>query len=188
MVKAAFVREVKNAWFLRKKSKFIETKRGFISDLGYMPVGLWLDLIQYCKDNNVQCEFTPNAAAYINQFTELKKEDVFDYVNDLFEGAKKDGKDFKPRQYQIEAVYTLLKYKRSTAEISTSAGKTLIAYILFKYLIEKLNYKKILYIVPNVDLAKQPVEKFNEYESYLLPEKQNNTWTTGILKSALNKK
>ena len=61
LVRSAFVREINNAWFLKKKSKFIETKRAFITDLGYMPVGLWLDLIQYCKDNNIALGFTPAA-------------------------------------------------------------------------------------------------------------------------------
>lgn len=187
MVKAAFIREVKNAWFLRKKSKFIETKRCFITELGYMPIGLWLDLIQYCKENNIQCNFTPKAAAYISSFNELKKDDIFDYTNKIFEGAKTEkGKDFTPRQYQIEAVYTLLKYKKSSAEISTSAGKTLIAYILFKYLYEKLNCKRILYIVPNAGLTGQSQEKFELYESYLV--NPNNNWNAGILIGGLTKK
>lgn len=40
-VRNAFTCEVKNAWLLRKKSSLIETRRCFVSNHGYMPVGLW---------------------------------------------------------------------------------------------------------------------------------------------------
>lgn len=187
IVKAAFVREVKNAWLLRKKSKFIETKRAFITDLGYMPVGLWLDLLQYCKQNNIQCNFTQRALNYINQFNTLNKDEFFAYVKNLFDGAcNADGKPFMPYDYQIDAAYTLLKYRFSSAEISTSAGKTLIAYILFKYLYHQCNINRILYIVPNVDLATQSTEKFLMYESFL--KNPDYSWSSGILKGGLTKK
>jgi superfamily II DNA or RNA helicase len=44
---------------------------------------------------------------------------------------------------------------------------------------------RCLYIVPSVDLANQPAEKFTLYESYL--KKHNKKWTYGILKSGLRK-
>lgn len=187
LVKSAFVREIKNAWFLKKKSKFIETKRAFVTDLGYMPIGLWLDLLKYCQENNIQCNFTQRCSDYISSFNTLKKDDIVSYINELFDGAVNEkGKQFSPRGYQIDAIYTLLKYRMSTAEISTSSGKTLIAYVIFKYLIEKCNIKKILYIVPSIDLAEQSAEKYKEYESFL--KNPNNDWTTGILIGGISKK
>jgi CRISPR/Cas system-associated endonuclease/helicase Cas3 len=47
----------------------------------------------------------------------------------------------------------MLKYKKCCSEISTSGGKTLISFIIFKYLIDVENINNILYIVPSVDLA-----------------------------------
>jgi CRISPR/Cas system-associated endonuclease/helicase Cas3 len=77
-----------------------------------------------------------------------------------FNGAECPDKDipgkmvpFKPREYQIESAYKLIKYRKSSGEISTSGGKTLISFMIFKYLIDCCYAKKILYIVPSVDLA-----------------------------------
>ena len=92
---------------------------------------------------------------------------------------------FKPYDYQIEAAHRLIKYKKCTAEISTSAGKTLISFILFKYLFDTQSVKKILYIVPSVDLATQSIDKFQEYENFLFTHKKN--WRAAVLTSKLNK-
>ena len=109
------------------------------------------------------------------------------YVDNTFADAYDDkGVRFKPYDYQIEATHKLLKYKKCTAEISTSAGKTLISFILFKYLFDTQAVKKILYIVPSVDLAKQSINKFQEYENFLKVHKKN--WRAAILTSKLRKK
>jgi type I site-specific restriction-modification system R (restriction) subunit len=80
----------------------------------------------------------------------------------------------------------LLKYKKCCGEISTSGGKTLISFMIFKYLMDVQQIKNILYIVPSVDLATQSAEQYEIYESYL--KKHNNPWEIGVLKAGLNKK
>jgi len=60
---------------------------------------------------------------------------------------------FKPYDYQIKAAYTVIKYKKCCGEISTSGGKTLISFIIFKYLMDVAGVKNLLYVVPSVDLA-----------------------------------
>lgn len=185
LIRGNFTKEIDNAWFLKKKSKFIETTRCFVSDLGYMPVGLWVDLLAYCKQAGIPCEYSQDFIAYLNEMNKLTLDDFKAYVNDMFEGAEnEDGKPFAPYEYQVEAAYNILKYKCASAEISTSAGKTLISFIIFKYILEH-NAGKCLYIVPSVDLATQSAEKFELYESYL--KKHPKAWTTGILKSGLKK-
>lgn len=186
-VRNAFTCEVKNAWLLRKKSSLIETRRCFVSDHGYMPVGLWQDLLKFCKAQNIFCELTPALIEYLNSFNTLTFEDFKAYIDETFEGAETpDGNPFKPYGYQVEAAWSLLRFQRSSAEISTSGGKTIIAFIIFKYLIDRLGVNKILYIVPSVDLAEQSDEKFQMYESWLKVHHHN--WQTGILKSGLRVK
>jgi superfamily II DNA or RNA helicase len=58
-----------------------------------------------------------------------------------------------------------LKYMNCTEEISTSGGKTLIAYMIFRYLLDKKGLKRMLCIVPNIGLVEQTEDKFKEYEA-----------------------
>ena len=181
-------REIPNAWIVHKMNKYINTKRCFYNEkYGLLPIGLWLHLINTCKKFNLKLEFSEDLKKYIENFkfdyTKFEK-----YVKKIFKGAKdSSGKDFKPYDYQIEAAYKLLKYRKCCSEISTSGGKTLISFILFKYLIDH-NIKNILYIVPSVDLADQSAEKYYEYESYLTEKNKSKNFKIGILKSGLKKK
>jgi superfamily II DNA or RNA helicase len=47
--------------------------------------------------------------------------------------------------------------------LATSAGKTLISFMVIAYLIEVKKMKRILFIVPNVSLVLQATEDFDEY-------------------------
>ena len=186
VIRNAFTREIPNAWMLKKITDIKHTDHTFMNEYNMIPVGLWLELIKIAKKFNIAMELSPAAQLFLNQF-QLSFEDFQKYVNDLFEGAEnEDGKTFKPYEYQVKAAYTVLKYKKCCAEISTSGGKTLISFIIFKYLIDVQNVENILYIVPSVDLANQSAEQYEKYESYL--KKHNHNWEIGILRAGLKKK
>lgn len=173
---------------------YINTERCFMNEYGMVPVGLWLEVLQFCKQFNISANLTENATNYINQF-QLDYQAFHIYIDDMFKDAEMPIKDddgniecyvpFKPHEYQIKAAYTLIKYRKACGEISTSGGKTLISFILFKYFID-MGVKKVLYIVPSVDLANQSAEKYELYESYLKKHKHN--WEIGVLHSGLSKK
>ena len=193
LLKNFLTREISNAWLLKKKMPYINTERCFMNEYGMVPVGLWLEVLQFCKQFNISANLTENTTNYINQF-QLDYQAFHIYIDDMFKDAKmpiydtdneiEGYKAFKPYEYQIKAAYTLLKYRKACGEISTSAGKTLISFMIFKYLID-MGVKKILYIVPSVDLATQSAEKYELYESYLAKHKHN--WEIGILHSGLKK-
>ena len=186
-------REISNAWLLKKKMPYINTERCFINEYGMVPVGLWLEIIQFCKQYNINLVMTEGLTNYINQF-QLDYQAFHIYIDEMFKDAESpiyddDGNiegyvPFKPREYQIKAAYTLIKYRKACGEISTSGGKTLISFMLFKYFID-MGVKKVLYIVPSVDLATQSAEKYEQYESYLKKHKHN--WEIGILHAGLKK-
>lgn len=187
VIKKRLTREIKNAWIIKKKMPWLPTEMHFINDYNMVPVGLWLPLMRFAKEANITCDMTPKLSEYLNSFN-LDYEEFKKYIDELFDGAvNEDGKPFVPRQYQIEAAYTLLKYRYACGEISTSGGKTLISYMIFKYIIDKTPNRHILYIVPSVDLATQSADKYILYESYL-KKKSETPWTVGILKAGLNKK
>jgi hypothetical protein len=185
LLKRFLTREISNAWLLKKRQPWLNTERCFINDYGMIPVGLWLNIFKFCKQYNITAETTSGLNAYINQF-QLDFNKFKFWVDETFAGATNDkGQPFVPRDYQIKAAYTLLKYRKACGEISTSAGKTLISFIIFKYLVDNAGTDKILYIVPSVDLATQSAEKYEEYESYLKVHHHN--WKIGILKAGLKK-
>ncbi len=75
-----------------------------------------------------------------------------------------------PRPYQYEAAYKILEWKRSVSELATRAGKTLIAYMIFRYSMEYLGSKRILMIVPSIDLVKQGFSDFKDYKEFFNTE------------------
>jgi|TARA_R100001509_G_scaffold159713_1_gene126506 superfamily II DNA or RNA helicase len=126
-----------------------------------IPAGLWKEVIDICKQYDFQ--FTLNHITNIFD-TELVEEDFKLWVDDFF--AKSD---IKPRDYQIDAAYKILKYRRCLAELATSAGKTLISFMVVAYMMEKLGKKKILMIVPNVSLVVQATGDFEQYNKSRVP-------------------
>lgn len=90
----------------------------------------------------------------------------------LFPGYLKEGDNYKgiiPREYQIEAAFNILNKKISLSQLATRSGKTLITYIVLRYLLEYLNKNqfckanKVLMIVPSIHLVKQGMDDFLEY-------------------------
>lgn len=187
VVTNALTVEIPNAWMLKKLGTVKNTERKFINDqYNMVPIGLWVNVMKVCKESNFAVDLSAEMQSYLQSF-EMNFETFKKYVDDLFRGAKTDsGKPFKPYDYQVKAAWMLLRYKKCCGEISTSAGKTLISFIIFKYMIDVCNIEKILYIVPNVDLAVQSAEKYREYENCL--KKHTKEWEIGILKGSLTKK
>lgn len=187
VVTNALTVEIPNAWMLKKLGTVKNTERKFINDqYNMVPIGLWVNVMKVCKESNFAVDLSAEMQSYLQSF-EMNFETFRKYVDDLFRGAKTDsGKPFKPYDYQVKAAWMLLRYKKCCGEISTSAGKTLISFIIFKYMIDVCNIEKILYIVPNVDLAVQSAEKYREYENCL--KKHTKEWEIGILKGSLTKK
>lgn len=186
MIEGSLTTEIPDAYILKQKGVVNNTNRKFIDDWGRVPLGLWVHVLKAAREMNINVQMSPEMVQYIQQFN-LGYDLFKKYVENTFRGAINDkGKPFMPYGYQIEATHRLLKYKKCTAEISTSAGKTLIAFILFKYLFDVCAVKKILYIVPSVDLATQSITRFQEYEDFLKVHKNN--WRAAVVMSKLTKK
>lgn len=78
--------------------------------------------------------------------------------------------EFKPRDYQIEAAYNILRFKKCLSELATSAGKTLICFMVIAYLVDnKIINNKVLMIVPTIQLVLQSFGDFMKYNTDKLP-------------------
>lgn len=92
---------------------------------------------------------------------DFNEEDFRSWVADFFSNHPK----IQPRDYQIDACIPILKYRRNISEIATSAGKTLIMFMIFGYLIERRKAQRLMIIVPNTNLIIQTDEDFDLYNN-----------------------
>lgn len=136
----------------------------FIDRYNRIPVGLWYELKRNCKDYDIDLEIT-NEEALTD--TKINYEDYEKWVWDFFKDDQTYGKGGKKeiRDYQISATYNILKAKRSCSEIATSAGKTLMIYLVLAYLLDRNISKRCVIVVPNTNLIMQTMEDFEDYNS-----------------------
>lgn len=126
-----------------------------------IPLGLWNRLQQECKKYKFKLNFQ-GSEHLINSDFDPEKFDQ--WVWDFYEGTQygKGGKR-ELRDYQIQACKDTLKFYKSRSELATSAGKTIIMFTIFAYLLEEENLSHHLIIVPNISLVIQTQEAFLEY-------------------------
>ena len=129
--------------------------------LWYAPIGMTQPIVEFFKANNI---------AYDGIETKYFKRNLpHDFV-EFMEIVDSWNLKYTPRDYQYEAAYKVLQYKQSLSVLATRAGKTLISYIIFRYAMEYLGVKKILMIVPSIDLVKQGYNDFSDYAEFFNTE------------------
>lgn len=71
---------------------------------------------------------------------------------------------FEPRDFQASAIETALRKKRQIILSSTGSGKSLIIYMLIRFILDALEeHQKILLIVPSISLVEQMFADFENY-------------------------
>lgn len=139
--------------------EYIQPKTG--QKIYYCSIGLWQDIYKFFKANKVPFD------GLDEKWFKRKLKHSFDEFKEIVQGW---GLKFEPRPYQYTAAYKILCWKKSISELATRAGKTLIAYMVFRYSIEYLGMKNILMIVPSIDLVKQAYSDFSEYAEFFKTE------------------
>lgn len=137
--------------------------------------GLWKQIVDWCKQNDVSVQFETDEKFFKYTDVTLSLQDFTDYVNSW-------NLSLQPRDYQIKAAWLILKYRCSMSQLATRAGKTLIAYMIFRYMLEHGSHN-ILMIVPNTTLVKQGVSDMQEYQEFF---KSETVWSKGELCESSN--
>ena len=157
----SFRKRIKNWRFNPQvKRKLWDGYISYIDNAGRIPVGLWHELTEICKEHGFAVNFE-NFDLFRSPYT---KEDFFSWIKATSFFDKK-GNKIDPRDYQINSVWLILKYKLSISEIATSAGKTLIMYMVLAFLKHMGILKRMLIIVPNISLIIQTFEDFQDYSN-----------------------
>lgn len=135
--------------------------------------GLWKTIYDWCGKNNI-C---------ISGIDEKFKYTEFNLTLNQFQAVVDSWNlSLTPYDYQVKAAWMILKYRCSLSELATRAGKTLVAYMVFRYMLEN-GAKKILMIVPSILLVKQGVKDFSEYAEFF---KSETVWAQGELCASAN--
>lgn len=90
----------------------------------YCHSGLWKTIYDWCKDNNIDINGIDDYFKYTG--LNISQEQFEEYVNNW-------KLNIQPRPYQIKAAWLILHYRQSLSQLATRAGKTLIAYILDRF-------------------------------------------------------
>lgn len=125
----------------------------------YCHSGLYREIINFCEKQKIQYEGIDDYFKYRESLN----------YNEFIKIVKSWDLNIEPREYQLKAAWLILNYRQSLSQLATRAGKTLIAYIIFRYMLEH-GAKKILMIVPSIQLVKQGVEDFKEYKEFFKTE------------------
>lgn len=142
----------------------------------YCSIGLWQEIYSFFKTNNVPFDGLLDHQHFFKRNIQHSFEEFKQIVDSW-------GLDRTPRPYQYEAAYKILQWNQSVSGLATRAGKTLIAYIIFRYCIEHLGAKRILMIVPSIQLVTQGYNDFNEYAEFF---KTECVWGGGKLVESAN--
>lgn len=117
------------------------------------PIGLLSFFIKFCKKFNYSYKFNFDVS---DLKCEISDEDIEKFYQHIFKNS------FKPRDYQDFAIKKALRNKRGIIEHATGLGKSLSIYVLIRFILATTN-KKILLIVPTINLVKQMFNDFKEY-------------------------
>lgn len=165
-IRFSFKRRIQNwRWHPLVKKKIWDGYITFIDRYNRIPIGLWNELNLICKKFELDLHIDDIGKILDTDITpENFEEWVWDFFKDHPKHCKGGSKEI--RDYQIKSAYNILKFRRSSSEIATSAGKTLIIFMVFAYLMETKKANRLMIVVPNTSLILQTMEDFDDYNSH----------------------
>lgn len=121
-------------------------------------IGLMHQLEIFCKDRDYSLN-----KLYKDNKNSITNEILSDFVEKL--NIHSNGKSIDVRDYQFDGVLDFINTKRQVLISPTSSGKSLILYMIIRFLL-KCDLKKILLIVPNTSLCHQLASDFADYSTH----------------------
>ena len=153
---------------------FLEKQRVNDRIIYYCLTGLWKEIKDWCRSKNIVCNGIYNLKDYDNPNKERDQSLIltpFDMsIDDFKKMVEEWGLNLELRGYQYDAPWKILHYHQSMSELATRAGKTLMAYVIFRYMLERGGAHNILMVVPSIQLVKQGVRDMNEYKEFFTSE------------------
>ena len=152
---------------------FLEKQRVNDRIIYYCLTGLWYEIKCWCKEKNIVCKGIYNLNDYSNPDKKQDKTLVLTPFNMPTEDFKTYVDNWQLnldlRDYQYDAAWKILHYHQSMSQLATRSGKTLMAYVIFRYMLEH-GAHNCLMVVPSISLVKQGVKDMNDYQEFFTSE------------------
>lgn len=117
--------------------------------------GLADHVVKFAKDRGYTWDLS------LKTYDTPKPEDVKSFIDAL--PVSVGGKQIKPYEYQVEAVQHALARSRTLLVSPTGSGKSLMIYLLCRWMLDKNPTGKLLIIVPTTSLVAQMLADFRDY-------------------------
>ena len=149
--------QVPGCWFNKKyKAKIWDgTVSLFDRKTQTLPTGLLKYFINFTQEFNYDYEIQ-----FEHDPLDISNEQIEDFYKTIFKDQK-----WVPRDYQDTSIKLALKNKRGIIESCVGSGKSIVIYILTRYLLNATSEDnaKILIIVPTINLVNQLFSDFKDY-------------------------
>ncbi len=151
-------------WMPKFRAKAWDGKiKLFDYNSGTLPAGLYSKLVDFCKVRDYRIELEESPAGLPGVKEKINPKEVWDFIQGLNLHSK--GKKIEVRDYQFNAICKALEDKRILLLSPTGSGKSLIIYILLRWIAEERS-DKLLVIVPTTQLVDQMYSDFEDYSSH----------------------
>jgi len=120
--------------------------------------GLESQVVKFAKDRGYTWEEA------LLPYEPPKPQEVSEFIQNLT--ITSGGKQVQPYDYQIEAVQHALNRSRALLVSPTGSGKSLMIYLLCRWMLDKHSTGKLLIIVPTTSLVAQMLADFREYSKH----------------------
>jgi len=125
---------------------------------------LYMGLLPYLKKWLDDYNETYEISEELKNDKQIDKQILDGFIRQL--RLRSDGRNIKPRDYQVDAVEHAIRTSRALLLSPTASGKSLIIYILIRYyimLLEGSVTNKLLILVPTTSLVEQMYSDFIDY-------------------------
>jgi superfamily II DNA or RNA helicase len=125
---------------------------------------LYMGLLPYLKKWLDDYNETYEISEELKNDKQIDKQILDGFIRQL--RLRSDGRNIKPRDYQVDAVEHAIRTNRALLLSPTASGKSLIIYILIRYyimLLEGSVTNKLLILVPTTSLVEQMYSDFIDY-------------------------
>jgi superfamily II DNA or RNA helicase len=113
--------------------------------------GLVPHIIKFCEDRDYTWEY--DNERYDEEFSIKEAEDFVKTLNTKY----------IPRDYQMDGFVHCIRDRRAMLLSPTASGKSFIIYLILRYLLDKLDSRRILIVVPTTSLVSQLATDFADY-------------------------
>ena len=124
-----------------------------------LPYGLHPRVQEFAEENGYECQYADDELGSLTDFSEDEAKRFFKYLN-----PHSQGEAIEVREHQIKPIIQAIRNRRLLILSPTSSGKSLVAYCLMRYYLQKTK-GKFLIVVPTTALVEQMYKDFADYSS-----------------------